>query len=377
MIFFDNASTTKVRKECLETLEHFCITDYYNPSTLYAAGIQVAKALKQCREQMLTTLSGKGKLIFTSSGTESDNLALLGLRYPKSANLIFSPVEHSAICQTTKYIKQQGYEVRFCRCTSSGKADIESIKELVDEHTALVSVMHICNETGAVNDIAEIVKVVKSINQNTIVHSDGVQALGKLSINLKELGVDLYSISAHKINAPKGVGALYIKDGIRISNIIHGGGQEFGIRPSTENVAGIMAFGQACKLAIAEQEDNKKKYLLINNKIREKVSQIDSEICFISDQKCTPNILAFTSKKVRGEVLLHALSANDIFIGTGSACSSSKRTSRIPTALGLQGAWRDGIVRLSFGRYNTLEEATQFNEVFENVYLELAKTTRR
>ncbi len=377
MIFYDNASTTKVRQECLEELEHFCIENYFNPSTLYSAGIEVAKLLRQCRQQMLESLSGKGKLIFTSSGTEADNLALLGLRYPKGANFVLSPVEHSAICQTANYLKQQGYQVRFCRCSSSGKADIESIKELVDEHTALVSVMHICNETGAANDIAEIVKVVKSINKNTIVHSDGVQALGKLDINLKELGIDLYSISAHKINAPKGVGALFVKDGVRIFNIMYGGGQEYGLRPSTENVAGIMAFGRACHLAIAEREEAVKKYSAINQAIRTKVQEVDAEVRFISNQDCVPNILTFTSKKVRGEVLLHALSKQDIFIGTGSACSSSKKTGRIPQALGLQGEYRDGIVRLSFGKFNTLDEVAYFNEKFEDIYLELAGTIGR
>jgi len=237
--------------------------------------------------------------------------------------------------------------------------------------------MHICNETGAANDIAEIVKVVKSINKNTIVHSDGVQALGKLDINLKELGIDLYSISAHKINAPKGVGALFVKDGVRIFNIMYGGGQEYGLRPSTENVAGIMAFGRACHLAIAEREEAVKKYSAINQAIRTKVQEVDAEVRFISNQDCVPNILTFTSKKVRGEVLLHALSKQDIFIGTGSACSSSKKTGRIPQALGLQGEYRDGIVRLSFGKFNTLDEVAYFNEKFEDIYLELAGTIGR
>lgn len=373
MIFFDNASTTKVRSECLRDIEHYYFTDYFNPSTLYSPGARVAMAIKQHKENMLSALNGKGKIVFTSGGTESDNLALLGLRYPKKSNFIFSPVEHSAVFNTANFLKQQGYGIRFCRCDSSGKADIESIKELIDEHTALVSVMHVCNETGAINDIGSIASEVKRINKHTLVHSDGVQALGKVGINLNSLKVDLYSISAHKINAPKGTGALFIKDGINLFNIMFGGAQEYGLRPSTENVAGIAAFGTALHLALAEQEEYVAKCQSINAIIRQGVLEIDNQICFISSNDCTPCILAFASNKVRGEVLLHALSKYDILVGTGSACSSSKHTYRIPSALGLSSYYQDGILRLSFGKDNTICETKEFLQVFAKVYADLAR----
>lgn len=373
MIFYDNASTTKVRDECLEELKHYFFSDYYNPSTLYRSGIKVAKALHACKKQILDDLKGQGRLVFTSGGTESDNLALLGLRYPKGANLIFSPVEHSAVHQTANYLKQQGYEIRFCHCFGNGKVDIDSLAQLVDEQTALVSVMHVCNETGAINDIAEVVKLVKSINKKTLIHSDGVQALGKIDINLKEAGVDLYSISAHKINAPKGSGALFVRDNVNLFNIMYGGGQEYGIRPSTENVPGIMALGKAVHLAINEINDFTEQCQTINQTIKIGIQRIDCDILFISNADCVPNILTFSSKKVRGEVLLRLLGEQNILVGTGSACSSSKQTYRIPQALGLQGAYRDGIIRLSFGKFNSINEVDNFLDIFAKTYYELSR----
>ncbi|MGI6213482.1 MAG: cysteine desulfurase family protein [Christensenellales bacterium] len=377
MIFFDNASTTRAREECAKVIEQYCFTDYFNPSTLYTPGVKVAQDIKERKESILAALSGRGRLIFTSGGTESDNLAILGLRYPRAANFIFSPVEHAAVYQTANYLKQSGYEVRFCACDGSGRADIESILALIDDNTALVSVMHVCNETGAINDIGQIAREVKRKNKNIFVHSDGVQALGKLNIDLDSLGVDLYSLSAHKINAPKGIGALFVKEGVRIFNIMYGGGQEYGIRPSTQNVAGIAAFALALELAHAEREQVRENIVAINEIIRTGILETDSGIRLISDKDCAPNILTFASNKVRGEVMLHALSKCGILVGTGSACSSSKQTHRIPQALRLRPDYRDGILRLSFGRYNTKDEAREFLSAFDKVYSQLAKTPGR
>jgi len=360
MIFFDNASTSRVREECLNILTHFYINEYYNPSSLYSPSVKVSTKLKQAREGIIKALNGSGNLVFTSGGTESDNLALLGLSLPKYSNIVLSSVEHSAIYNTGNHLKQLGYDVRFCKSDSVGCVDVASLIELIDDKTSLVSIMHVCNETGAINDIKLLCRKIKAINKNIIFHSDGVQALGKIKIDLDDINVDLYSLSAHKINAPKGTGALFIRQGINLTGILFGGAQEKGLRPSTENVAGIFAFEKAIKLALAEIKQHNETFRQIREKIMRELPKIDDKIIILSNENCADNILTFASNSVRGEVLLHALSDREILVGTGSACSSKNKTHRIPEALGLQKDYHDGLLRLSFGIYNTLEEADIF-----------------
>lgn len=376
MIFFDNASTTRVREECAKIVEHYNHNEFFNPSSLYAPSIKVARRIKQARENLLEKLNGVGDIVFTSSGTESDNLALRGLSMPRYSNIIVSAVEHSAIFHTCNHLKQLGYEIRFCPCDKTGKIKLDELKKLLDEKTSLVSIMHICNETGAINDLKEIVKIVKSYRDDIIVHSDGVQALGKIKIDLLDLNVDLYSVSSHKINAPKGSGALYVKMGVNLFSILYGGGQEKGLRPSTENVSGILAFEKGCELALDEIEDNTNKYKSMIEKLKAGIMDIDENILIVSDEKCSPNILCFASKGVRGEVMLHALSEKNIYIGTGSACSSSKHTHRIPQAISLPKDYYDGVIRISLGKYNKIEEVDEFLGAFKDTYIQLAKFKR-
>ena len=220
--------------------------------------------------------------------------------------------------------------------------------------------MHVNNVTGAVNDIAELVKCVKQFDPSILFHSDGVQAFGKIAVNLAELNVDLYTISGHKIGAPKGIAGLYVKKGVSVSPLLYGGGQESGMRSSTENVAGIMAFRYAAKRAIQERLQNEEKYRGFIAFLRQKLAEIE-EIKLISDDDCSAHVFTFAFKTVRGEVMQHALEGSGILVGTGSACSSRKSHERIPTALGLKD-YKDGIIRISFGRENTMDEVEELAE---------------
>ncbi|MDD4840001.1 MAG: cysteine desulfurase family protein [Clostridia bacterium] len=357
MIYFDNAATTKMYAECEEVLRHFCTEEYFNPSALYANSTKVTNEINRVREELLNTLHApQGELIFTGSGTEADNMVMFGTKKWKNARIIVSEGEHDAIYNSALELKQQGYDVQFVSITKSGAVDIESLKSLLNENVALVSIMHISNETGAINDLQKISKLIRANSPKAIIHSDGVQAFGKIDINLRALGVDLYTISGHKIHAPKGVGALFIKKGVFVRPLIFGGGQEKGYRSSTENVAGICAFGVANAMGQSKFATNySTKREIVEYLVAKLRENIPSAQIITPLENCAPNILTVAFENIRGEVLLHILEKDNILVGIGSACSSHKE-SRFKKLLALDDRHRDGIVRFSFSQFNTIEE---------------------
>ncbi|MEG2456535.1 MAG: aminotransferase class V-fold PLP-dependent enzyme, partial [Clostridia bacterium] len=221
MIYLDNAATTKMDEMCINSFIKYGIENFYNPSSLYQPSVEVSRAIKEAREGLLSLLRGVGgELIFTASGTEADNMAVFGTRKTKNSRIIISAGEHQAVNNPALELKQRGFQVDFAPLNNDGSLNILEFTKLLSDDVSFISIMHVNNETGAVNDLQQISKLIRRLSPNAIFHSDGVQALGKVNINLKALDVDLYSVSAHKIHAPKGIGALYIKDGIRISPII-------------------------------------------------------------------------------------------------------------------------------------------------------------
>ncbi len=370
--YFDNAATTRVDDTVGDIVNQYDQQVFYNPSANYRLSVETHNLITESREKILRCLKGQnGSLIFTSSGTEADNQAVFCTKKRRNSNVVISAVEHPAVFNSANALKNMGYEVRICPVDGVGRVDAEVFKTLIDQNTSLVSVMHVNNETGAINDIARLVSLAKSRNPSVIFHSDGVQAFGKVSVNLAELNVDLYTISGHKIGAPKGVAALYVKKGMSISPLLYGGGQESGNRSSTENVSGIMAFAYAAERAVKELADNSAKYLSFIEYLKESLSEIE-EIKYVSDEKCSPHIFTFAFKTVRGEVLQHALESACCLVGTGSACSARRSHDRIPAALGLK-EYSDGVLRVSFGRENIFDEVVCLVDAIKTNYEVLKK----
>lgn len=376
MIYLDNAATTKTHNEILPIIEKYLSDFYYNPSALYSEAVEVAKNIKTARKNIADILKiDSSTLIFTSSGTESDNQALFGTRKRPGARIIISAIEHAAVKNAASELKQQGYDVRECPVKPDGTVDETAFNNLLTENTALVSIMHVSNETGAVNDIERLAAITKAYNKNILFHSDGVQAFCKIPVNLNTLGVDYYSISGHKIGAPKGIAALYVKKGAHIKPLIFGGGQENGLRSSTENVAGIAAFGAASIISSSKLCELKSLADRIFGDVLNGLKSIEG-LKVISEERSAPHILTLALPYVRGEVMMHSLEKHGVIIGIGSACSSKKGTGTVQKALGLSEKYRDGMIRLSVGLSNNIEDGIKAAKAISAEYQALKSYTR-
>lgn len=362
MIYLDNAATTKPDSECLEVAGQYLTDKFYNPSALYAEGYNLHREINASRADILNLIANDHdfQIIFTSCGTEADNQAVFC--GGKRGNVVTTLGEHSAVFSAVNELKERGIEVRFAALNSDGSVDVDSLLSLIDRNTSLVSVIHVNNETGAVNDINSIGKAVKSINERALFHSDGVQAFGKIPYKLCR-EVDLYSISAHKIGGLKGNGALIKRKNLIIKPYIFGGGQEDGLRSGTENVFGIKMFELAAKKRYASLEKN---FNRVKN-LKERLAGMLDKGLFtaISPEDGSPYILTVAAEGVRGEIILHEANDRGLIIGTGSACSSNekKRYSRVILSCGVEEARADGVLRLSFSPETTNEEVDEAAEI--------------
>lgn len=354
MIYLDNAATTRPDEDAVASAQTFLTENYFNPSARYSGGFQVSTKLKTARESLLSKVADPAKftLIFTSGGTEGDNTAIFS--GARRGNAVTTLGEHSAVYESFKELKNRGVESRFAPVNRDGSVNIDALLDLVDEKTSLVSVVHVNNETGAINDIAEIAKRVKEKNPRTLVHSDGVQAFGKLAFRLTP-ETDLYSVSAHKIGGLKGAGALILKKNLKLTPLLFGGGQEDGLRSGTENVFGIMAFHYAAERRYASLKANGERLMGIREKF---YLALDGEIFTrISPEGGSPYILTVSAAGMRGEVLQRMLWERGVAVGTGSACSSKHPHSRILEACGYQKPVLDGVLRVSFAPETKEEDA--------------------
>lgn len=366
MIYFDNAATTKPDEASLKQAEKYLLQDFYNPSALYSEGHRINVELKQAAINILSHIADANNfsLIFTSGGTESDNQAIFcgGRR----GNVVTTLGEHSAIYSAVNELKQRGIEVRFANLNSDGSVDIEHLLSLIDEKTSLVSVIHVNNETGAINNICEIAKRVKAKNRYTLFHSDGVQAYGKIPFRLSA-DVDMYSVGAHKIGGIKGCGALIKRKNLVLKPYIYGGGQQQGLRSGTENIFGIKCFEYAAASRYAKLKENFERVRNIFNVISELIDSTLFDI--ISPRDGSAYILTVSAVGLRGETIMHEADDSGLIIGTGSACSSNanRRYSRVVLACGFKENVADGILRLSFSPQNTLEEALQAVKILNRI----------
>jgi cysteine desulfurase len=357
MIYFDNASTTALSEPVLDLVYNMLKTEYANPSSLHSAGFEVEKLITKAREQLAKALRvNASDIYFTSGGTEANNTAVLGAARAARRNgthLITSVIEHPSVADSFRELEDEGFNVTYLPVDKNGYVSVEDLKAAMTEETTLVSIMYVNNEVGAVQDIPALSAAAKEINPKCVFHTDCVQAFGKHKI--PSGFVDMISVSGHKIHAPKGVGALYVKQGTRLKSLHFGGGQENGVRPGTENTASIIGFGLAAELADKSMEDSFKTVSEVKSALLNGLSELDG-VYVNGDENASPYILNVSFEGVKGEVLLHALENEKIYVATGSACSSKLKKKKKIVDLLIDGRGENN-VRFSFGADNTTEEA--------------------
>lgn len=357
-IYLDNAATTRVVPKVAEKINHALTTAYGNPSSLHNKGLEAEKLVKTARRAVADQLQvGPEEIYFTSGGTEANNLAILGAataltRYGNQ--IITTPIEHASVRNTIQHLVEAGWEVEYLEVDEAGTINLEQLEELVSQETVLVSIIGVNNELGSLQPLAKIAQITAQYD-NLYLHVDGIQALGKVDIFPAQLGIDLFSVSAHKIHGPKGVGALYINSDIQVPNILHGSEQEAGIRPGTENVPGIVGFGRAVELLPADKEHL---YQLKEELITKVTNQIEQvKVNGPTVRKGAPHIVSLSFAGIKGEVLVHSLEEEGIYVSTGSACHSRhSEPSQVLQAIEVGPKYIDGTLRFSFSYSTTQEE---------------------
>lgn len=354
--YLDNSATTVVSQKSAEKAYRVMTEVYGNPSSLHLKGIQAEDELVAARKIIASSLGAQSEeVFFTSGGTEANNTVLFGVAQAKKRRgnkIIISSVEHSSIMESAQKLENDGFEIVRISPREDGIIHTEDVVDAVDEKTVLVSVMSVNNETGAIMPVSEIFSAVKEKNSEVICHTDAVQAFGKIAINARRLGADLISVSGHKVHAPKGVGALYIKKGVRILPLHYGGEQEKKIRPGTESLPLIAAFGEACREFAIDK--NYEAVQILNSYAKEKLLKIDG-VSINSPENALPYVLNISAGKVRSETMLHFLEEFDVFVSSGSACAKGK-PSHVLNAMGLSHDRADSALRISFSKYNTTED---------------------
>ncbi|MEX0656960.1 MAG: cysteine desulfurase family protein [Nitrosopumilaceae archaeon] len=377
MIYLDNAASTPIHKDVLSEMLPFLAEQYGNPSSIHKLGRTANKAIQIARKQIANLINAQAdEIFFTSGGTESNNITLYGFAYAKKGNhIVTSSIEHEAILEPCKRLEKDGFLVTYLPVNSDGLIDSADVKNAITKDTCLVSIMFANNEVGTIQPIKAISKICKE--KQIPFHSDAVQAVGKIPIDVKDLELSAMSISSHKLNGPKGIGALYIKKGTKIEPLILGGGQENGIRSGTENVASIVGFGKACELA----KENLQKNIVHLKSLRDSlVSKITDEIPHVlfngNKEKRIPNNSHFTFLGVNGEDLIIKLDENGIAASTGSACSvKTQKASHVLKAMGFSHEQITGSLRLTVGLSNTFEEIAITVVILKKVVKELREVS--
>jgi cysteine desulfurase len=355
MIYLDHNATTPLDPRVQDKMTEFMREHFGNPSSLYPIGRAVKEIITEARDSIAKALGAKRtEIFFTGSGTESDNFAIRGIvdAMPEKNEFITSEIEHPAVIETANYLERKGLKVTFVPVDRYGMIDIARLREAISPKTALISIMHANNELGTIQPIREVVKLAKE--NDVLVHTDAVQSFGKIDVDVDSLGIDLLSVSAHKIYGPKGIGALYIRKGTNIMPLIYGGHQERLMRAGTENTIGIVGFGEAVRI-IMEQGDRDKKRIenlagILKSGIEEKIPKA---IFNGHEQERIKGTLNFSFAGLEAEAILLSLATKDIYVSTGSACSEdSEEVSHVLSAIGLRPEIARSSIRISLGRFN-------------------------
>lgn len=359
-IYLDNNATTRLDDDAFDAMIPFFKEEYGNAFSLHLFGRETGKAVAESRKVIADLLGVlPEEIIFTGSGTEGDNLAIRGVARAyknRGKHIIVSSIEHPGVRNTCKDLEKEGFEVTVLNVDKNGVVDLEQLKSAIKDETILISVMHANNETGVIQPIEEIGKIAKE--NKILFHVDAVQSMGKLEINPKEMGIDLLVFTAHKFYGPKGVGALYVRNGVRLGKVITGGGQERKLRPGTTNTPLIVGMAKALEKAYAEREEENKRVGELRDYFEEQISARIPEIVINGkDVPRLPGTSSITFKYVEGESILLSLSMKGIAVSSGSACSSDElQASHVLLAMGIPAEFAHGTIRFSLGKYNTKEE---------------------
>lgn len=355
----DYAATTPMDEQVLEAVKPYLSKRYGNASSIHSYGLEARKALEDSRHTIADLIKAKDEeIIFTGSGTESNNLAIKGVAFAnrsKGRHIVTSDIEHDAVLEPCKWVREQGFEVSVLPVDRYGLVDVATVENVIRKDTILVSIMHANNEIGTIEPIAEIGKICH--DRGVYLHSDAVQTFGKVPIDAEKMNVDLLSMSAHKLYGPKGVGCLYVRRGVKIEPLVHGGGHEFGLRSSTENVAGIVGFAKAAELRKREMSAEVERLTRLRDVLIRDVLKIGDVFLNGHPRQRLPNNANFWFKSIEGESLVLHLDMNGIAASTGSACSSkSLEPSHVLMGIGLKHEQARGSLRLTLGKHNSIAD---------------------
>lgn len=359
-VYLDYSATTPVKEEVLQEMIPFFTENYGNPSSLYSMGLASKEALTKARKQVADLINaGEKEIFFTSCGTEADNWAVLGIadaKKDKGNHIITSKIEHHAMLHSCEYLEKRGYDITYLDVDQEGRVNPDDLEAAITDQTILISIMFVNNEVGTVQPISELAAIAKK--HGVLFHTDAVQALGNMAIDVKELGIDLMSVSSHKIYGPKGVGALYIRKGLKLTNFMHGGGQENKKRAGTENLAGIVGFGKAAELAGENLHTHIQHTSSLRDYFIEQVlANIDHVYVNGSRKYRHPGNANLTFEYIEGEAMLLYLDMLGISVSTGSACSSASLTpSHVLSAMGIPVERIHGTIRFTIGDFTTKED---------------------
>ncbi len=374
--YLDYAATTPIDQRVLSFVEPYLTTHFHNPSSLHVHAIENKKAINDSRKKIAEAINANSsEIFFTSGGTESINFAIKGYadKNPHLKEIITSKIEHKATINTLHYLEQKGYIVHYLDVDPFGLIDLKQLDDLINEHTLMVSIIYANNEIGTIQDVVSIQKICK--NHQTKLHLDAVQAFGQIDIDVKKLDVDFMTLSSHKFYGPKGAGALFVKQGLDIEPLIHGGSHESGHRAGTENLYGIVGMGEAARLAKAELEQNRAHYQKLQIDFHKKMTDAFKDIK-LNGTPCgsnrSANHLSYAFKEILGYQLHFQLSKRGVYIATGSACNSNSITpSHVIEAIGLEDEYQPCVIRITFGKYSKLEDHDEIINIFKEAYDEL------
>ena len=387
-VYLDNSATTRVLPEAAELMTKIMCEDYGNPSSLHMKGVQAEQYLRYARETFAKLLKVSEKeIFFTSGGTESDNMALVGCAFAnkrRGNHLITTQIEHPAVLQPMRYLESAGFRITYLPVDGSGRISLEDLQKAMSRDTILVSIMHTNNEVGSQQPIVEAGALIKRLNPETLFHVDAVQGFGKAKIYPRKMGIDLLSISGHKIHGPKGVGVLYIADKVKLQPIIYGGGQQMNLRSGTDNVSGAAGMAKAAELVYAHYDQDLERLCQCKRHFMEGLRKLDGIRIngLLPDapdgEGTAPHIVSVSVFGVRSEVLLHALEEKGIYVSAGSACSARKpQPSATLRAMGVENWMLESTVRFSFSVYTTMEEIDYTLQIMYDKIPMLRKYTRR
>lgn len=382
-VYLDNSATTRCSERAKDIMVKILMEDYGNPSSLHMKGVEAENYIKEAKKKIAKTMKVDEKeILFTSGGTESNNTALIGaaLANRRAGNhIITTSIEHASVSATAAYLEELGFRVTYLKVDKDGLISLDELRDAVCEDTILVSMMMVNNEIGALEPIEEAIRVIREKNPKTLVHVDAIQAYGKYRIFPKKMGIDLLSVSGHKIHAPKGTGFLFIKDKTKVKPLIYGGGQQKGMRSGTENVPGVAALGEASAEIYEDFEEKIEHLYQIKERFVNGVSQIEGvSLNGKTGRDSAPQIVSVSIDGVRSEVMLHTLEDRKIYVSAGSACSSNKPSvSHTLTGIGLKSNLLDSTIRFSFSVHTTEEEIDYALDVMKEVVPKLRRYTRK